>query len=811
VRNLFGSGFAIAFFGLFALVCLMAAVGIRRSHVRSFLKKRLDTVSSVSQGVAQRMKAVPAAFDTQKIMAALVQPPKEREKRPRVTPRRRSTPIPELMQPAQDTAGTAQDSPQIAASVRPIRPATATGTSPEAPALRPIVSRAAMNEDVPEPESLPPVQRIGTGTSIGANTGANTGSSLPPIRRAEPAANANPTAEPEAALTPGIRRPVPIGRNPIRDTDQSTDQTGQQIGQQIGQPSDPQTGQPAASLANQEDAEPALPAPIAPKPVSTPVRARKEKPEKPAPPPRVRRTFAVSDFEEDRRVLPREGLPPLRLLADTELNKPTEQEINANARIIEDTLLEFDIDVEVVEVRVGPTVTQYGVQPFREVINEQGETVLQRVRVTKIQSYSDDLALALAAKRLRIEPYVPGHQYMGIEVPNRTPSVVALRPVLESESFAKAYIKSDPDSPTGTREAPLTVPLGRDVSGSSVIVDLATMPHVLIAGTTGSGKSVCITTLIAALVMNNTPDRVKLVMLDPKRVELSRFNGLPHLLGPVETDIEQIIGVLRWATREMDRRYKLLEGAATRNIEIYNRAVSTGEITTERLPYIVIFVDEIGDLMLSRPDETERTLTRLAQMARAVGMHLVVATQRPSVDIITGLIKANFPARISFAVTSGMDSRVILDATGAETLIGKGDMLYQASDAGGPRRVQGCFASDEEIDELVRWWIDWKARQGAATDAPPWERGLTRREALSEGDPLLEDAIALVVRDGEASPSMLQRQLGIDYRRAANLIDSLTELGVIGKLKEGGRREVLIKPGTKQYKALLESQRNKGG
>ena len=340
------------------------------------------------------------------------------------------------------------------------------------------------------------------------------------------------------------------------------------------------------------------------------------------------------------------------------------------------------------------------------------------MRVNKIASLSSDLALALSAKRLRIQPYVPGHPYMGIEVPNRAPSIVALRPVMESEAFARAYLKRDAESGQ-RRQMPLAMPLGRDVSGAPVVVDLASMPHLLIAGTTGSGKSVCITAMIIALVMNNAPDRLKLVMLDPKMVELSRFNGLPHLLGPVETDMERIIGVLRWATREMDNRYKLLEAEAARNIETYNKALGKRR-EAEKLPYIVILVDEIGDLMLSRPDEMERTLTRLAQMARAVGIHLVVATQRPSVDIITGLIKANFPARISFAVASGVDSRVILDTTGAETLMGRGDMLYLAPDAAVPRRFQGCYVTDDELDAIAAYWKNWQARAKRPAKRSRW-------------------------------------------------------------------------------------------
>ncbi len=530
-------------------------------------------------------------------------------------------------------------------------------------------------------------------------------------------------------------------------------------------------------------------------------------------PPRPTRYFTIEDFKEVRQASKRNpDLPPMDLLSETELNRPSEQEINTNVRIIENTLLEFDIDVEIVDVKVGPTVTQYAVQPFREVTNEQGQVVMQRVRVNKVASLSSDLALALSAKTLRIQPYVPGHTYMGIEVPNRVPSVVAMRPVMESETFARAFTKKDPENPNATIDMPLVVPLGRDVSGASFVADLATMPHLLIAGTTGSGKSVCITAITLALVLNNTPDRLKLIMLDPKMVELTRFNGLPHLLGPVETDMERIIGVLRWATREMDRRYKLLEVEATRNIEAYNRALGKRR-KAEHLPYIVILIDEIGDLMLSRPEEMERTLTRLAQMARAVGMHLVVATQRPSVDIITGLIKANFPARISFAVASGIDSRVILDSVGAETLMGRGDMLYLASDASGPQRLQGCYISDQELDQVVAYWKQWQADQIASGDVDkpgvaPWDRGMTRRESHAETDPMLEEALAFVMREQQASATAIQRQLGIDYPRAAQLMDLLQDLGVLGAPKEDGRtREVVVKPNTERYRKIMEKRR----
>jgi hypothetical protein len=523
---------------------------------------------------------------------------------------------------------------------------------------------------------------------------------------------------------------------------------------------------------------------------------------RPKPDDGIERYFTVEDFRELKKVGKRDdNLPPLELLSDTELNKPTEEEINTNARIIRNTLLEFDVETEVIDVKVGPTVTQYAVSPYTEQVTEEGERVLNRVRVSEITNLNGDLALALSAKRLRIQAPVPGHSYVGIEVPNRQPSTVALRPVLESEQFYK-YRKNS-----------LALPLGRDVSGEPFLADLATMPHLLIAGTTGSGKSIMLAAMTIALVMNNTPDVVRLVLLDPKMVELSRFNGLPHLLGPVETDLDRIIGVLRWATREMDRRYKLLEKEAARNLEVYNKGLGRRR-KDERLPYIVVIFDEIGDLMMQRPDETERALTRLAQMARAVGIHLMVATQRPSVDVITGLIKANFPARVSFAVASGVDSRVILDTTGAESLMGRGDMLFLAPDASGPQRVQGCYISDEEVNAVVNYWKQWHANEieagrGEPGGVAPWERGMTRREVLAETDPMLEDAIALVIAEGEASASLIQRRLGLGYPRAARIMDLLFELGIIGAARPGGRsREVLIKPGGDPFKKIIDKRLN---
>lgn len=516
---------------------------------------------------------------------------------------------------------------------------------------------------------------------------------------------------------------------------------------------------------------------------------------------REKRYFSVAEMKEDKKVGRREkALPKLDILREEAMQLPDEDEINHNAVLIENTLLEFDIDIDVVNVQIGPTVTRYAVQPYRTL--PDGAT--ERTRLGKIASYHSDLTLSLSAKRLRLEIPVPGTNYMGIEVPNKNPSIVTLRSVYESKAF---YEKFHKDS-----SSPLTIPLGRDVSGQPVLIDVATMPHLLIAGTTGSGKSVCIAAMAAAILLSNSHEKVRMVMLDPKMVELSRFNGIPHLLGPVETDTERIIEVLKWCTNEMDRRYKLLEEHAVRNITIYNEQFGKRRRGQDYMPHMIIMIDEIGDLMMMQPEETERNITRLAQMARAVGMHLVIATQRPSVDVITGLIKANFPGRIAFAVASGVDSRVILDSVGAEQLMGKGDMLYQAPDAGAPQRLQGCFVSDEEVRDIVQHWKDWygeriESGKMERVRTGPWQRGLTRRQFLAETDPMLEEAIDYVVETQEASASLIQRQLGLGYPRAARIVDMLEELGVVGDPVGGGRaRRVLIPKGEDPFKRIIDKK-----
>jgi S-DNA-T family DNA segregation ATPase FtsK/SpoIIIE len=402
-----------------------------------------------------------------------------------------------------------------------------------------------------------------------------------------------------------------------------------------------------------------------------------------------------------------------------------------------------------------------------------------KVRVAQISALGRDLALALSAERLRIEAPVPGRPYVGIEVPNPRASVVRMRPILESETFAKTLAG-----------APLAVALGRDVSGQPVVADLSKMPHLLIAGTTGSGKSVCIAALTTCLAMNNTPEDLRLVMIDPKMVELVRFNGLPHLFGKVETDVERIQGVLRWTVAEMERRYKVLEASRSRNLESYNRKARRRK-DEPAMPRIVVLIDELADLMMSAPEQTEHTLVRLAQMARAVGIHLVVATQRPGVDIVTGLIKANFPSRISFAVASSIDSRVILDTVGAENLLGRGDMLYLPPDASGPLRLQGVMVTDREVDSVISFWQK-RLPPPAELQLSPWDEMIAQQEVLADRDNLVARAIELVRQERRAGASFLQRRLRIGYPRAARLMDELEELGVIAPAEGGRDWDVLV-------------------
>ena len=469
-------------------------------------------------------------------------------------------------------------------------------------------------------------------------------------------------------------------------------------------------------------------------------------------------------------------LPPMNLLMSEHNVAPDQTLIKARAQTIEQTLAEFGLPARVIGFRVGPTVTQFALEPgFITKTGPDGSVVKQKVRVSQISALTRDLTLALSASRLRIETPVPGRSFVGIEVPNNDNNVVRLRPVLEATEFRSL-------------QSPLALGLGRNVSGEVVAADLEKMPHLLIAGTTNSGKSVCITAITTCLVMNNSPHDLKLVMLDPKMVELVRFNGLPHLLGKVETELERMLAVLRWAQAEMDSRYRLLADAKSRNLESYNHKMLQKKQPT--LPRIVILIDELADLMMSAPDQTEHSLIRLAQMARATGIHLVVATQRPSTDVVTGLIKANFPARISFAVASSVDSRVVLDANGAETLLGKGDMLYLDPARAGLQRVQGILVGDGEIEKVMNHWQ--RISQSVEKAEAPWE-SMAEEGSDEDGDRLVEQAIGVVKAAGKASVSLLQRRLRIGYPRAARLIDELEEMGIVGPSVGSGRdREVLI-------------------
>ena len=478
-------------------------------------------------------------------------------------------------------------------------------------------------------------------------------------------------------------------------------------------------------------------------------------------------------------------LPDLKDILD-EGNAPSINEdfVQQRARLIEDTLASFGAPAQVVAISRGPTITQFGVEPLF-VETRGGKT---RVRVSKIASLSDDLALALAAPRIRIQAPVPGHSYVGIEVPNEEMAMVALRDILESEIFAR-------------NKQSLSFTLGRDVAGHPIIASLENMPHLLIAGTTGSGKSVCVNSILTCMLLYNTPDDLKLVLVDPKRVELTGYNGVPHLASPVVVEMDRVVGVLEWMMREMDKRYHNFGQVGARNITDYN--VKMKLQGQKKLPYLVIVVDELADLMMIAPDKTEKIITRLAQLARATGIHMVLATQRPSVDVVTGLIKANFPARIAFAVASNTDSRVILDQPGAERLLGRGDMLYQAPDAAAPARLQGVFVSDHEIQKLVEYWrtvaggaspyaVAGTAAESIPSNVPLKQTPLWEDMKAVEGDPLFDEAVGIIRKEGRASVSMLQRRLRIGYTRASRIVDQMEDKKIVGP-PEGGTqmRQVL--------------------
>lgn len=457
--------------------------------------------------------------------------------------------------------------------------------------------------------------------------------------------------------------------------------------------------------------------------------------------------------------------PPLDLLSD-QTTKVDSGNITNNINIIEDTLAEFGIEVEMAEVNVGPTVTQYTLRPATG------------VKLSRITALTNDLALALAAHPLRIEAPIPGRSLVGIEVPNRRVALVRLREILESETFKRV-------------RSPLTMALGRDVAGIPVASDLIRMPHLLIAGATGAGKSVFLTSLLVASLYRNSPADLRLVLVDPKRVEFTSFNDVPHLLAPVIVEPAKTINALKWLVLEMERRYRVLQEAGVRNIESYNRYRQGGE----RLPYIALIVDELADLMAVSAREVEAYICRLAQLSRAVGIHLVIATQRPSVDVITGLIKANFPSRIAFNVTSGTDSRTILDTVGAEKLLGNGDMLFLPSELAKPKRIQGVYVSDREVKAVTNH-LKGKAGvgYGYVEEVTAEVKGVpgSPLAVSDEGDEFLDEAAELIVRTGKASASYLQRRFRIGYARAARLLDLLEQRGIVGPGEGAKPREILV-------------------
>ncbi len=485
-------------------------------------------------------------------------------------------------------------------------------------------------------------------------------------------------------------------------------------------------------------------------------------PDEPRPPMRI-----VADVAEELPDIDWK-LPSVSLLDSVTAKKERmQEEIKRNVKIIESTLSTFGVQARVVGVNPGPAVTQYELQPAAG------------VQVKRIVSLQNDLSLALAAAPLRIEAPIPGKSAVGLEVPNKSASLVTIREVVDSVSFRAASHS-------------LAIAIGNDVSGQAIVGDLTRMPHLLIAGATGQGKSVCINTLIASLIFQATPEQLRLVLIDPKRVELSTYNGLPHLAVPVIVESHQASAALRWAVAEMERRYKILAAEGVRSIQVYNEKANAQR--AKALPYVVIVIDELADLMMVAAGEVEELVCRIAQLARAVGIHLVIATQRPSTDIITGLIKANIPSRIAFAVGSQVDSRVILDSGGAEKLLGRGDMLYQPINAGKPNRIQGAFISDQEVESLVRFW---RSQGDPHYMEEVLEAHQTGEWAGNEGgerklDTLFARSARAVAAEGGASVSLVQRKFNVGYSRAGRIVDQLAEHRVVGGYQGSKSREVLM-------------------
>ncbi len=458
--------------------------------------------------------------------------------------------------------------------------------------------------------------------------------------------------------------------------------------------------------------------------------------------------------------------PSLDILRDDLDSQADRGNVPANANIIEETLESFGITARVKEANEGPAVTQYGLK------------VALGTKLSKITSRSEDLALALAAPtgQIRIQAPIPGRSLVGIEVPNKSSAIVSLKEMLTIKEMEKPA-------------SPLTVPLGLDVSNQPRVIDITKMPHMLIAGQTGSGKSVLLSSMISTLLFKTTPDEVRLILVDPKRVELTRFDDIPHLLTPVLTDPEKVVSSFKWAIKEMDRRYELLAKQGARNLELYNQTVEE----ENKMPYVLIIIDELADIMLYAPSEVEDKICRLAQMARATGIHLVLATQRPSVDVITGLIKANIPCRISFAVASNADSRVILDMPGAEKLLGKGDMLFIPPDQAKPSRIQGPFITDAEIKELISFLKD-QGQTDYQKEVVKQPVSVTESTVLVDGeerDELFEEAKQLVLAADKGSASLIQRKLHVGYARAARILDQLHAAGIVGPARGSKAREII--------------------
>ncbi|HEX7224410.1 MAG TPA: DNA translocase FtsK, partial [Candidatus Limnocylindria bacterium] len=464
-------------------------------------------------------------------------------------------------------------------------------------------------------------------------------------------------------------------------------------------------------------------------------------------------------------------MPPIDLLADAPESSAAQLDLSAKGRRIRETLAHFGIGVKVARIQEGPVVTQYALD------------VDPGIKLSRIEGLADNLALALSARSIRIEAPIPGEPYVGVEIPNAAFDLVTLKEVLASRNFAEMSERSK-----------LAFALGQDVTGQPFSADLAKMPHMLIAGATGSGKSVCVNAIIDSLLMNATPAEVKLILIDPKRVELAQYKGIPHLLTEVIVEPDKAVNALKWTVGTMESRYAEFAARGVRNIAGYNDALRPGQ---PRMPYIVIVIDELADLMMVSAYEVEATITRIAQLARATGIHLIVATQRPSVQVITGLIKANIPSRIAFAMTSGVDSRTILDTTGAEDLLGRGDMLYQPIDAPRAVRLQGVLVTDPEIEAVARHWRGQGGPQYRPEITAPKRDGKPggrpgEEDEDDDADALLTQAVDIVRRSDKASASLLQRRLRIGYARAARILDQMEDRGIVGPADGSRFREVLV-------------------